>query len=354
MKTTLVAIAALLITVGATSARAESEKDTVRGPEAADLGRATRGIEGKGSLLVTFETNHGKIRCELFDKHAPMTVANFVGLARGTKAFVDPKSGKTRRGVKFYDGVIFHRVIPNFMIQGGDRLGSGTGGPGYRFADEFHPDLKHDKPGVLSMANAGAGTNGSQFFITDKPTPHLDNRHTVFGHCADLDVIHRIARVRTARSDKPADDVIIKRVRFGRGAVPATVPAPDEVAGKAAPPKKGRPLTAADKAVAMAVVGYVGKIAGIIERTKDRPAQKTLDDLDAYFTRVGPEIRAANKKLEAIVGDLSEAGAMEFEAFVTKRPEVERLEEAVVSFIEANGDNAAVMKRFGEILAKLG
>src|SRR5690606_32085657 len=130
-------------------------------------------------MFAVFDTNKGKFKIKLFHDRVPKTVENFVGLAEGTKEFKDPK---TNRKVKrnFYDGLVFHRVIDGFMIQGGCPLGTGTGGPGYQFADEFHSTLKHDKPGILSMANAGPNTNGSQFFITVAPTPHLDNRHSVF------------------------------------------------------------------------------------------------------------------------------------------------------------------------------
>ncbi len=125
----------------------------------------------------------------LFAEQAPKTVANFAGLAEGTKEWVDPKTGAKRTGA-FYDGLIFHRIIDGFMIQGGDPLGSGIGGPGFQFADEFHPALRHDKPGILSMANAGPNTNGSQFFITHVPTPWLDGKHAVFGQVtAGQDII---------------------------------------------------------------------------------------------------------------------------------------------------------------------
>jgi peptidyl-prolyl cis-trans isomerase A (cyclophilin A) len=130
------------------------------------------------------DTTEGSFTIRLFEKEAPGTVANFVGLAEGTKEWTDPESGQKKKE-PFYDGVIFHRVINGFMIQGGDRLGLGTGGPGYKFADEFHPSLRHDRAGILSMANSGPNTNGSQFFITLAPTPHLDNRHSVFGEVVE-------------------------------------------------------------------------------------------------------------------------------------------------------------------------
>lgn len=167
-------------------------------------------------VYAHFETTEGRFTARLFEKEAPKTVANFVGLAEGTKEFRDPKSGAmvTR---PFYDGIIFHRVIDGFMIQGGDPLGQGYGGPGYTFADEFHPSLRHDRPGLLSMANAGPNTNGSQFFVTLAPTPHLNNRHSIFGEVVEgLDVVQKIGKVQTDRSDKPVKPVVMTRVTIER------------------------------------------------------------------------------------------------------------------------------------------
>jgi peptidyl-prolyl cis-trans isomerase A (cyclophilin A) len=163
---------------------------------------------------ATLHTNHGDIVVTLFADQAPKTVANFVGLASGTKEYLDPESGKRTTG-RFYDGLTFHRIIDGFMIQGGDPVGTGTGGPGYKFGDEFHPDLAFNKPYLLAMANAGPGTNGSQFFITVGPAPHLNRRHTIFGEVADQssrDVVDRIASVRTGPGARPLKPVVINTV----------------------------------------------------------------------------------------------------------------------------------------------
>lgn len=163
---------------------------------------------------ATLHTNLGDIVVELFDDHAPTTVENFVGLAGGTKEYKDPKTGEPTTG-KFYDGLTFHRVIDGFMIQGGCPLGSGTGGPGYKFEDEFHPELSFDRPYLLAMANAGPGTNGSQFFITVVPTPHLNRRHTIFGEVTDADsqkVVDSIATTETDFRDRPSTPVVIESV----------------------------------------------------------------------------------------------------------------------------------------------
>jgi peptidyl-prolyl cis-trans isomerase A (cyclophilin A) len=167
-------------------------------------------------VYAHFETTEGTFTLRLFDKEAPQTVANFVGLAEGTKEWKDPATGGKKKA-PFYDGIVFHRVISGFMIQGGDPLGQGTGGPGYQFADEFHPSLRHDRAGILSMANSGPNTNGSQFFITLGPTPHLDRRHSVFGEVvAGLDVVQRIGNVPTGRQDRPVVPVVINKVTVER------------------------------------------------------------------------------------------------------------------------------------------
>ena len=163
-----------------------------------------------------FDTTEGSFTIRLFDKEAPNTVANFVGLVEGTKEWRDPATGQKKKA-PYYDGIIFHRVINGFMIQGGDPLGQGTGGPGFTFADEFHPSRRHDRAGILSMANAGPGTNGSQFFITLAPTPHLDNRHSVFGEVVSgLDVVKRIGAVATGRQDRPITPVVMNKVTIER------------------------------------------------------------------------------------------------------------------------------------------
>lgn len=167
-------------------------------------------------LYAVMETSQGNITIELFEKEAPKTVENFVGLAEGTKEWTDPT---TREKVKrpLYDGLIFHRVIPGFMIQGGDPMRNGMGGPGYQFQDEFASNLKFDQPGRLAMANAGPNTNGSQFFITEGPTGHLNNRHTIFGQVTEgQDVVHKIAMVPKDGRDKPNTDVVIKKIRIVR------------------------------------------------------------------------------------------------------------------------------------------
>ncbi len=169
------------------------------------------------NTYATFTTTEGTFTIRLFDAEAPKTVANFAGLAEGTKEWVDPRTGqKVKR--PFYDGLVFHRIIPDFMIQGGDPLGNGTGGPGYTFDDEFSPKLKHDRPGLLSMANRGPNTNGSQFFITLVPTAWLDNRHTIFGEVVEgLDVVQAIGKVPTSKpGDRPLKDVVVQSVKIER------------------------------------------------------------------------------------------------------------------------------------------
>ena len=178
---------------------------------------------GSGQLYARFVTTQGNIVIRLEEQKAPKTVKNFVGLATGTQEWVHPRTGQPQKGVHLYDGTVFHRVIPNFMIQGGDPLGQGTGNPGYRFEDEFHPELRHSGPGVLSMANSGPASNGSQFFITEGPTPHLNDKHSVFGQVVlGQDVVKKIANVPRAARDRPVQDVVLQRVEIFRSPSPPT------------------------------------------------------------------------------------------------------------------------------------
>ena len=166
--------------------------------------------------LATLHTSMGDIEVRVFPEHAPKTVANFVALAEGTREWTDPRTRKPANG-PLYNGTVFHRVIPNFMIQGGDPLGTGTGGPGYQFADEFSPDLSFDRPYLLAMANAGPGTNGSQFFITVAATPWLNRKHTIFGEVTrGQDVVDAIATTETGRGDRPRRDVVIESIDIER------------------------------------------------------------------------------------------------------------------------------------------
>ncbi|MGE5286790.1 MAG: peptidylprolyl isomerase [Micromonosporaceae bacterium] len=174
------------------------------------------------TLTATLQTNHGQIVVRLFPDHAPKTVRNFTELAEGAREWTDPRS-RQKTTAKLYDGTVFHRVIPDFMIQGGDPLGTGRGGPGYTFADEIHPDLVFDRPYLLAMANAGPGTNGSQFFITVAPTPWLNRKHTIFGEVIQgTDVVDRISHLKTGPQDRPVEDVVLESVTVDRGSAEPT------------------------------------------------------------------------------------------------------------------------------------
>ena len=169
------------------------------------------------ALTATLTTTQGTVTVRLFPDHAPKTVRNFVELAEGGREWTDPRT-RAKSKDKLYDGTVFHRVIAGFMIQGGDPLGNGTGGPGYKFGDEIHPDLRFDKPYLLAMANSGPGTNGSQFFITTVPTPWLDGKHTIFGEViSGADVVEKISRVQTVPGDRPVTDVVLQSLTIQRG-----------------------------------------------------------------------------------------------------------------------------------------
>ncbi|MFA6033887.1 MAG: peptidylprolyl isomerase [Myxococcota bacterium] len=187
---------------------------------AASFAGCSRKADGAGKavepLYAVFQTSMGDIKCRLFEKEAPITVKNFTELALGKKEWMIP-GGSTWARKPLYDGTIFHRVIPEFMVQGGDPMGNGTGGPGYKFQDEFDPSLKFDKPAMLAMANAGPGTNGSQFFITEKPTPWLTGRHTIFGECDNVELVKSMTRVERGPRDRPRTDIVLKHVRICRG-----------------------------------------------------------------------------------------------------------------------------------------
>jgi peptidyl-prolyl cis-trans isomerase A (cyclophilin A) len=222
---TLLALSFTITLLASTAALAEDD-DPAKGNFT--LEQATKGLAGSGPLTVKIETAQGTINCELFDKQAPITVANFVGLARGTRPWKDPKTGKWVDKKPFYDGLIFHRVIPGFMIQGGDPEGTGRGNPGYKFDDEISPDLKFNKAGQLAMANAGKrdghGTNGSQFFITDQGNPpeYLNGKHTIFGQCEPVAVVSKIAGVTAGPGNRPETEVVMKKVTIARGKAKGT------------------------------------------------------------------------------------------------------------------------------------
>lgn len=178
------------------------------------LADATKDLKGNGAIVAKIETNKGTLQCKLFDDKAPVTVANFIGLATGKRAWKDPRSGEWVNKPA-YDGTTFHRIIKGFMIQGGDPKGNGSGEPGYVIKDEIWEGAKHDKPGLLCMANRGPNTNGAQFFITDAAAAHLDGGYTIFGECAPVEVVHDIANVSVA-GERPTQPVTIKSVTISR------------------------------------------------------------------------------------------------------------------------------------------
>ncbi len=215
-----------------TTAPAQSTADLPDAPEAT----AAVTTQPSGPTVV-MDTSEGRITCRFFEKQAPVAVANFIGLAEGTKEWTDPATSKKMRGKRYYDGTTFHRVIPEFMIQGGDPTGTGMGDPGYAFADELDPNLNFDVPGRLAMANSGPNTNGSQFFVTEAAYPSLDQHYTIFGQCdeASVEVVKAITHVQRDANDKPLVPVYLKKVTIVREgqALP-----PDPMAPTAAAPKQ--------------------------------------------------------------------------------------------------------------------
>jgi len=188
----------------------------------------------QGNPTAVIDTSMGRLTCQLFPKQAPQAVANFIGLAKGTKDWIDPRTGLNQHLKPYYNGTIFHRVIPGFMIQGGDPTGTGTGNPGYMFVDEFDPSLNFDVPGRLAMANSGPNTNGSQFFITEQPYASLNQHYTIFGQCdnASVQIVKAIARVDRNDQDKPHMPVVLKKATIVRPSPPQAAPQPPPPAQK--------------------------------------------------------------------------------------------------------------------------
>lgn len=241
----VIAVVASVLMVGTLAAQTSPGRPST-GATGAQSGPATAPGPA-ASPTVTFDTTAGKMTCMLFPNSAPNGVQNFIGLATGTKEWTDPKTGKKKRGVPLYNGTIFHRAIPNFMIQGGDPMGTGTGGPGFAVPDEIAPNVKFDVPGRLAYANSGPNTNGSQFFITELPTPHLDGNYVILGQCdnATVELVKQIARrARDTRNDRPFEPVIINTVTITGVPQAATKPATRRPAAKKStttktpPPKK--------------------------------------------------------------------------------------------------------------------
>ena len=219
---TLICTAVLTLSTSLLSlGQASTAKPPVRTPAAATSAEPT----------AIIHTTAGDLHCTLFEKQTPVTVENFIGLSDGTKDWKNPVSGASKKGVPLYDGTIFHRVIPEFMIQGGDPAGNGSGDPGYKFKDEIVSSLTFDRPGRLAMANSGPGTNGSQFFITEVPTPHLNGRHTIFGQCdaAAVALVKQIARMASdPNNNRPFHPVKITHIEIRRGGVSSAKPAAAE------------------------------------------------------------------------------------------------------------------------------
>lgn len=307
--TALWALAALLT---ATAPLPAQEGGTQPATPPAALPEDAQGLEP--GLYARLQTNLGVMILRLEPERAPMTVANFVGLIEGTKEWTDPNTGEKQKK-PFYDGLGFHRIIEGFMIQGGCPLGNGTGGPGYQFPDEFHPALKHDKAGILSMANAGAGTNGSQFFITLGPTPHLDNRHSVFGHIVrGEDVLKRIGSVKTGAQDRPLEPVTIVKasvIRIGPEAAawsagehtfdptPRPIPPCTAEADPARAPAADQP-DREEVQVRLICIQYVGaaRCAPHIKRTKEEALERAR--------KILPHLRAQGADMDALTRQWSD------------------------------------------------
>jgi peptidyl-prolyl cis-trans isomerase A (cyclophilin A) len=217
-------IAVLLLSMNAL-AQTSSKPVGTHAPDAGTVPNKASTVAAPAEPTATIQTSMGDIHCTLFPDKAPATVANFIGLATGKKAWTNPKTGKPVKGKPLYDGTTFHRVIPNFMIQGGDPEGTGVGGPGYKFNDETS-DLKFDQPGRLAMANSGPNTNGSQFYITEVATPWLDGKYNLFGQCEDMEVVKSIARVEAGANNKPVKPVIIKHIAIVEPHPPAAAHKP--------------------------------------------------------------------------------------------------------------------------------
>jgi len=249
MRTSLSVLVCIASSLAVAQTSTTTHKPTSPHRPASTAQSATTQATPAANPKAIFHTTDGDLTCELFPKQAPKTVANFIGLAKGTKEWTNPDTHKKQQGVPLYNGTIFHRVIPNFMIQGGDPLGNGQGGPGYSFEDEFSPDLTFDVPGLLAMANSGPATNGSQFFITEVPTPHLNGKHTIFGQCTpeSVELVKQIARKATdPRDNQPYDPVKITTIEFtgvpkATAAKKATTTKKGTAASKSAAPKQPAP-----------------------------------------------------------------------------------------------------------------
>jgi peptidyl-prolyl cis-trans isomerase A (cyclophilin A) len=239
MKLTYALLAPALAVALAAAAYAQTSSKPAQAPA-----KAPAATTPAQPLRVVMDTSMGRLTCQLFPKQAPHAVANFVGLAKGTRDWVDPRTGMKQHGKPYYDGTIFHRVIPGFMIQGGDPTGTGTGNPGYMFVDEFDPSLNFDQPGRLAMANSGPNTNGSQFFITEAAYSSLNQHYTIFGQCdgASVLVVKAITSVPRNDQDKPRIPVVLKKVTV----VPAGEPLPP-LPGAAAPKPTPKPAPATPK-----------------------------------------------------------------------------------------------------------